>query len=480
MHMASHAAPLADDSDNVDTFSSPVSPHSREQRLLLQITWLIETATAAAALLAAIVARGYLPWLHGDLNFATLLASAVLYLVARLYFALDQRRRPGSDYTAILRAIAFALAAEVGVLFMVRRLGGQVSRPTLVFFSLFLGLGWSACRKLVSAWLVNRGSLRPARLLIVGEPGRCRALAQKLASPSRSILEMIPDDGPSADAVAARLHRAIREESIDTVILTPNAERVGWSLSLLHQEVFRICAATGTRLQIHAEWLDEYSHVYLDRVASEPVLTYAFSPDVSWPLVIKRGVDAGLALLLLLSGLPLALLVALAIKLDSPGPVLFWQVRCGYRGRPFRICKFRSMVANAESLQPQLQGRNEMSGPVFKIARDPRITRVGRWLRATSLDEFPQFWNVLKGEMSLVGPRPPLPTEVACYGEHHLRRLSMKPGITGPWQVMGRNDIASFEKWAQLDAHYIRNWSLLFDLRILWRTFGVVCRMNGR
>jgi exopolysaccharide biosynthesis polyprenyl glycosylphosphotransferase len=196
-----------------------------------------------------------------------------------------------------------------------------------------------------------------------------------------------------------------------------------------------------------------------------------------WQLLLKRAMDiigAGILLLLLA---PLFLAVAAAIKLNSRGPVFFRQTRCGLHGRRFTLLKFRSMVDGAASLQSELLARNEVSGPVFKIKRDPRITAVGRFLRKTSLDELPQFINVIRGDMSLVGPRPPVPSEVAKYEPWQRRRLSVLPGITCTWQVSGRSEIP-FERWMELDLAYAANWSVTSDLMLLARTIPAV--LSGR
>jgi exopolysaccharide biosynthesis polyprenyl glycosylphosphotransferase len=175
---------------------------------------------------------------------------------------------------------------------------------------------------------------------------------------------------------------------------------------------------------------------------------------------------------------PLMLFVALAIRLDSPGPVLFRQSRCGRGAKLFTFLKFRGMVADAEARLPALLALNEATGPLFKMRDDPRITRVGRVIRRTSLDELPQLWNVLRGEMSLVGPRPPLPSEVDNYSPWQRRRLQVLPGITGPWQVSGRSDIG-FDDMVRLDVDYIENWSLFKDISILLRTVLVVLTTKG-
>ena len=169
--------------------------------------------------------------------------------------------------------------------------------------------------------------------------------------------------------------------------------------------------------------------------------------------------------------------ITVAIWLDSRGPVLFAQRRCGLHAKPFRILKFRSMVTNAEKQQHLVE--NEAAGHIFKNRNDPRITRVGKFLRRTSLDEFPQFLNVLKGDMSLVGTRPPTVDEVENYSDHHLRRLNVKPGITGEWQVYGRSNVEDFDKIVQMDLNYQRKWSILYDLSLIFRTITVVFRRQG-
>jgi lipopolysaccharide/colanic/teichoic acid biosynthesis glycosyltransferase len=174
------------------------------------------------------------------------------------------------------------------------------------------------------------------------------------------------------------------------------------------------------------------------------------------------------------------LAIALLIKLTSPGPVLFRQQRSGLNGRPFCIYKFRTMMTNAEQVKHELAAMNEMTGPVFKITNDPRVTPVGKWLRKFSLDEFPQLFNVLRGEMSLVGPRPLPVDEVRRFNDlAHRRRLSVKPGLTCLWQVSGRNKISDFKEWVRLDLEYIDNWSIWLDLQILLRTVPVVLAGTG-
>jgi len=209
-----------------------------------------------------------------------------------------------------------------------------------------------------------------------------------------------------------------------------------------------------------------------------PLLSFSTTPTNEALLFVRRIMDIALAALFSVIALPFIIVAAILIKLTSPGPILFKQERCGLNGRRFTMYKLRSMIDNAEQLRFELETLNEMDGPVFKSSRDPRVTRIGRLIRRFSIDEFPQLYNVLRGDMSLVGPRPPLPQEVARYQRWQRRRLSMKPGITCLWQISGRNDV-SFEDWMKLDLTYIDNWSLLLDLKILLKTVPVVLLGKG-
>ena len=209
-----------------------------------------------------------------------------------------------------------------------------------------------------------------------------------------------------------------------------------------------------------------------------PFLTFRNTPDNYLALKIKIFFDFTISLLFLIVISPFMLLIAFLIKLDG-GPVFFLQKRMGLYGRHFMCLKFRTMVVNAEKMQASLMDMNEQEGPVFKIKNDPRVTKIGRFLRKTSLDEFPQFINVLKGDMAIVGPRPPIPSEVKQYKRWQNRRLSMKPGITCIWQVSGRNNIP-FEQWMKLDMQYIDTWSLKLDLIILLKTVKVVFSGDGQ
>ncbi len=219
--------------------------------------------------------------------------------------------------------------------------------------------------------------------------------------------------------------------------------------------------------------------IFFEEFAGMPTIAISTTSQRHSELLLKSIMDycgAGIGLLTLS---PLFLAIMAAVKLTSKGPAFFIQQRCGLYGRTFGLIKFRTMVENAEELKKELEKHNEMDGPVFKLTNDPRITPAGRFLRRTSLDELPQLLNVLMGQMSLVGPRPPLPSEVAQYEHWQRRRLSMKPGLTCIWQVSGRNNI-DFERWMRMDLEYIDNWSLLLDVKLLLKTVREVVCGQGR
>lgn len=244
-------------------------------------------------------------------------------------------------------------------------------------------------------------------------------------------------------------------------------------------DVFLKCDELGIRTRVMMNFLPRSAaRVRLEELDGLPMLTYSRTPASELALAAKRGLDIALSAMALGVLAPILGAVALAIRVESRGPVLFRQRRVGLYGRKFTLLKFRSMYEDAEARLAEVAHLNEMDGPVFKIRRDPRVTSIGRILRRLSLDELPQLVNVLRGEMSLVGPRPPVPTEVERYQAWQRRRLSVKPGLTCLWQVSGRSQV-SFQRWMRLDLQYIDNWSLWLDLKILARTVPVVLGAKG-
>jgi exopolysaccharide biosynthesis polyprenyl glycosylphosphotransferase len=265
----------------------------------------------------------------------------------------------------------------------------------------------------------------------------------------------------------------LREHIVDEVLFAVSPEE----LSAL-EDLFLRCDEEGVRTRISLDFFPHInSEVYLDRLGSTPLLTFSATPHDEIQLLVKRSVDVVVSASALLILSPLLLLIALAVRLTSPGPVIFRQLRCGLNGRRFYVCKFRSMVANAEALKASVAHLN-VKQLNFKIPNDPRLTPLGAWLRKFSLDELPQFWNVLRGDMSLVGPRPALPDEVAQYQGWQRRRMRMRPGVTCIWAVEGRDQLDT-ETVMRLDMKYIDNWSLGLDSEILLRSIPVVLLGKG-
>jgi exopolysaccharide biosynthesis polyprenyl glycosylphosphotransferase len=256
------------------------------------------------------------------------------------------------------------------------------------------------------------------------------------------------------------------------------ARAPGWGPARLQRLAWQL-EGTDTELAVDPGLMEIAGpRMHISPVDGLPLLRLSKPRFTGTSRLLKSTLDRGIAAVLLVLGFPVFLAVAIAIKIEDSGPVLFAQERVGTRGKTFRMFKFRSMCVDAEAKLDGLRSSNEGAGPLFKIARDPRITRVGEVLRKYSLDELPQLLNVLVGSMSLVGPRPPLPREVATYADDAQRRLLVRPGMTGLWQVSGRSAL-SWEETVRLDLRYVENWSLAMDLAILWKTFGAVVRSRG-
>jgi len=241
------------------------------------------------------------------------------------------------------------------------------------------------------------------------------------------------------------------------------------------ENILFLCETQGLKIHVAVDYFElKFSRAKLGELHGFPFLTFESTPDKIWHLIFKRFIDMVLSGIALLFLSPVFIVVAVLIKYDSEGPVFFRQVRCSVNGRKFTLYKFRTMFKDAELKLKELLAHNEMAGPVFKMTNDPRITKTGKFLRKYSIDELPQLWNVFRGDMSLVGPRPPLPSEVSEYDTWQRRRLSMRPGITCLWQISGRNQIIDFNRWVKLDLEYIDNWSLWLDFDILLKTVPVV------
>jgi exopolysaccharide biosynthesis polyprenyl glycosylphosphotransferase len=363
-----------------------------------------------------------------------------------------------------------------------------VSRLYLLIFAavnfLFLATEKVALR-LLSRWVRSRG-YNFRTVLLVGTGQKAAQLAEFLeAHPywGFRVRGYLDDDNGGEIRRANRwaclgkitdLESVLMNEVIDEVIFVIEKGKLPE-----YEQALLVAERHGVRAHIS---MDIFPHVLARPVLEEldgiPLLSFTTTPSNPFQLVVKRAVDLGVSLVLFLLSLPLQVLAALAIRLSSRGPIFFRQVRCGLNGRHFTLVKFRTMHPGAEERLAEISHLNEMSPPVFKASNDPRLTPVGRVLRRLSIDELPQLVNIILGNMSLVGPRPPLPEEVARYQPWQRRRLSMKPGLTCLWQVSGRNEV-DFDRWMALDLKYIDTWSPMLDVKILLKTVPAVLSGKG-
>lgn len=324
------------------------------------------------------------------------------------------------------------------------------------------------------------------RRLISGHASRERVLIAGPSDDTRRMIETMTDDQHTEINIVgefdvtcepgSRLVELLHEKSVSRVVFA--AQHVHFSKI---EEAVQICETEGVASWISADFLQTtLARPTFDVLGGRLMLVFHTMPDVSWSLWFKDVLDRLGALLLIVVTAPIWLLAMAGTWLSSRGPIFFTQDRAGRYGKSFRMFKFRTMCTEAEELREKMEHQNEMSGPVFKVKDDPRVFAFGRWLRRLSIDELPQLINILKGEMSLVGPRPLPLYEVDRIEKHaQRRRLSVKPGLTCLWQIMGRNRIHSFEEWVALDLKYIDNWSLWLDLEIMCKTLPAVLRGSG-
>jgi exopolysaccharide biosynthesis polyprenyl glycosylphosphotransferase len=360
------------------------------------------------------------------------------------------------------------------------------------FLLLFASLAWVmllifrlTAGRLAGA--IRRGFTRPHYVMVVGTGDRARQLAKTLEESVeygirlRGFLSEEAQGSPTEIELGEKylvhaleeLPSLLRQQVIDEIVFAVDSG----SIADL-EEVFLLCDEEGVRTRLAVDFFPHVnSTISLDRLGSTPLLTFTAAPDDEIRLLVKRVTDMAIAAAGLVALFPFMLAVGFLIRLTSRGPAIFRQVRCGLNGRKFMFYKFRSMVANAEELKQGLAHLNTRE-TVFKIPGDPRLTPLGRYLRRFSVDEWPQLWNVLRGDMSLVGPRPAVPSEVEQYKRWQRRRLRMRPGLTCLWAVSGRDHV-DFETWMKLDMQYIDNWSLALDWNILLRTIPRVLTGHG-
>jgi exopolysaccharide biosynthesis polyprenyl glycosylphosphotransferase len=380
----------------------------------------------------------------------------------------------------LLTTVTVDFAALAAALFLFHQ--RFYSRAFLLYFASLTFLFLLAGRSLADICVkrVCRKGFNALRLFIVGDEARGKhvvdALRLQLSLGHQVVGHLaVYGNGRESARKLSELPGILKEKQVDEVVFAVPGDK---TINL--KACIDLCSRMGIPVRVlPALWTDGRSDIRVEQCQGLPFLTINSGSFSATGLVCKRMLDlvcSSMGLLVLALLYPF---IAAAIKLDSPGPVLFKQDRVGKNGRIFKIYKFRSMHTDAEERLRELMAQNELSGPIFKLRNDPRITRVGRFLRTTSLDELPQLFNILTGKMSLVGTRPPIPAEVVRYEPGHYKRISAKPGLTGMWQVSGRNIITDFDQVVRLDCEYIENWRFSTDLKILAKTCWVVLGRKG-
>jgi exopolysaccharide biosynthesis polyprenyl glycosylphosphotransferase len=458
--------------------------NARNHRLILQL------ADAFMAALAFVLAYTIREYLLGDLPALTgrqigafeaysfflpiLALSAPLVLYCLNFYSLSvNQHKPHVLNLALQASLVLFLLMVVAQFF----LKAQMSRLVFILFVPCFTFALFAREMLARSWrarAARRGLNQRALVVVSDRPGSTGWQEQIAAHPEYGF--RIVRETQIDDLVLADFLKLIHDEAVELVIFDVRRgsfQRV--------TDAIQACEEEGIEVWLSSGFIEtSVAQMKVETFGGSPILIFRSTPDSSWQLLAKAVLDRTVAAAILVLAAPLFGLIALAVRLTSPGPVFFSQERSGLYGRPFRMYKFRSMISNAEQNRQELQQLNEMSGPVFKITDDPRVTRVGRWLRAWSLDELPQLWNVLFGKMSLVGPRPlPVYETLAMSENAQRRRLSVKPGITCLWQVSGRNNVTDFKDWVRMDLEYIDRWSLWLDLQILLKTVPAVLLRKG-
>lgn len=364
----------------------------------------------------------------------------------------------------------------IGLILVLYMIHLEVARGVIVMFGIISFIAVSVKEELLRLLYrtkFGQSQLRRRVVLLgtVNDTQRLRGEIHMASDELEVVAEFDLNECP-VEKLVAFLH----EHSVNGVIISAQHTLFGKI-----EKAIQACELEGVEAWLVADFFKtQISQTSLDEFYGRPVLVFHSNRETPWRKLVKQTLDFFGATVLLLFFSPVMIFAAIAIKVTSPGPIFFRQQRSGVNGKPFTMYKFRSMGTDAEQRKQDLAALNEMSGPVFKVTNDPRVTKVGTWLRKFSIDEFPQLLNVLRGEMSLVGPRPLPIDEVARFDDlAHRRRLSVKPGLTCLWQISGRSDLCDFREWVRLDLEYIDNWSLWLDFKILFMTVPVVMLGKG-
>lgn len=382
----------------------------------------------------------------------------------------------GPMFWPLLKGCFVLCIGLVLVLFLFRQLN-IIPRGVIVCFGILSFFMVWVKEELLRVTLKSRmAKSQYKRNVIIAAAGseiaRLRSMIQRASAESIVIV----DEFNLAETPVTQLIEKLHDHSVAGVVLSTRHTQLEKVESAIH-----ICEIEGVEAWLIADFFTTHvARASLDEMFNQPLIVFRSTPETSWQVMAKLAMDAIGSTLLIILTAPIMLACAALVKFTSPGPVFFRQQRSGLNGAPFTILKFRTMMTNAEQMKHELAAMNEMTGPVFKVTNDPRITPVGKFLRKWSLDELPQLFNVIRGEMSLVGPRPLPVDEVKRFNDvAHRRRLSVKPGLTCLWQVGGRNKISDFKEWVRLDLEYIDNWSIWLDIVILFRTIPAVFLGSG-
>ncbi len=476
----------------------------QKANVIARIVYIVDLALITAAFFAAFFIRDLLLPVLDPARFPTGLFPLVEYLkiypivliiwsiLLFTYESYHSHRTVPLTREALttlrVNVVGIVLLATLAYLLPLR----QLSRSWFVLFAAIAAVLLVAEKillRVIARWVRSKG-LNYRTILIVGTGRRATDIARMIANHKYwgyKILGFVSDGHHLSNGWARyRIFGTVPElkhiletgqlalEPIDEIVFAVTRKKLDEM-----KQIFLLCEELGIRTRVAMNFFpNRVARLEIEELEGVPFLTFTTTPSNEAQLAAKRALDIAVSMLLLALSLPVVTIAALLIKLTSPGSVLFKQKRIGLNGRMFTLYKFRTMIADAHARREEVAHLNEMTGPAFKAKVDPRVTPVGRFLRRFSLDELPQLWNVLKGDMSLVGPRPPIPEEVASYHRWHRRRLSMKPGLTCLWQISGRNDIQDFDHWMKLDLQYIDNWSPSLDLKILLRTIPAV--LSGR
>lgn len=406
----------------------------------------------------------------------------VLYAIAivqRQLFSGRADRSTFEQFMLNLRSLIYAYLLTIGITFLLKTtfLYSRVTITVFIVLVLIESLIWLCLKRILLHRLYRKGRVK-SHVLIIGAGRIGMELYNQFTTTQGKKVNVVGllDDHKEEDHVLgkiAELERIIQNNRIDVIYITIPSERHVIE-SMLHT-IYKY----DVDIRIIPEMFDRMATVFAFRNDLEmPCLQIVKTPLRGMNVVLKRIVDIVSSVILLIILSPLFVAIAIGIKIDTRGKVFFRQLRVGKNGVPFHMLKFRSMREDAEQAKRKLKRVNEANGPVFKIRNDPRVTRIGQYLRRYSLDELPQLWNVLKGQMSLIGPRPPLPSEVEQYTDYHWRRMDVLPGMTGLWQVSGRSDL-KFEEWIDLDIYYIERWSFVLEMKIVLKTIPAVIKGSG-